>query len=673
MLKTVVNGSVETHRSYEHGDYIICGTENERYAMRALDFSLRYERARPEPASDPVLAEEGFKLYRPTGKIWARSVSEEDIETHFPDERFMASWGSPMAIEAGDYLAIPFPNGGELYRVKQSAFDKTYSLRNAQVDVPTQAECLAYWEGALREQDNIFCKVGQVNAKVASEPGIIETVEAGERQTSKCYERGDFIVSGVSGEQYAIAAPDFTVRYDLARPEATSEALAAEGFQLFRPTGMIWAHKVTMLDLAMHFPAGEFVASWGSRMVVSAGDYLAIPFPAGGELYRIKASSFSEVYTKRTAMYAPPTSQPEALAYWKYLLRMEKMVFSKNSKLHAKLATEDGSIQSVVSGQITHQNFSQGDFVAHTDKGKHVIERLEFALQYEHARPIEASEELASEGFNLYWPSGRLMAHGLTADDMKTHLPEHRFTTSWGSEIEVEEGDFVVMSFPAGKELYVIKNHAFTLTYVPHTLSDYVPTHQAALEDWEGVLRADGNVYYKTKQVHAKIARDEGVLDGPASMVEGVEGERAYQEGDYIVHVAKGERYVMRPIDFSERYEHSRPSPAIVSSLGDEGFKLYRPTGKIWARKLLEDDVSVHFPSGEFIASSGSPVSVQPGDYLALPFPGGGELCRIKKDKFSDRYALQNRQDYVPSQPEVRGLSFGGGVRVRGAAAAGGG
>ena len=32
-----------------------------------------------------------------------------------------------MAVEAGDILAMPYPEGGQLYRIERAAWDHTYS------------------------------------------------------------------------------------------------------------------------------------------------------------------------------------------------------------------------------------------------------------------------------------------------------------------------------------------------------------------------------------------------------------------------------------------------------------------------------------------------------------------------------------------------------------------
>ena len=126
VLETVVQAVVQTSKLYEKGDMIICGAEGERYTMQAMAFAARYDRVNFEPATNPALDAGGFKLYKATGKIWAHLVSDDDIAQRLVAGQFIAAWGSPIAVEAGDYLAMPFPGGGEMYRIKKDEFSQTY-------------------------------------------------------------------------------------------------------------------------------------------------------------------------------------------------------------------------------------------------------------------------------------------------------------------------------------------------------------------------------------------------------------------------------------------------------------------------------------------------------------------------------------------------------------------
>ena len=298
-LKSVVDGAAELEKRYEKGDIILCGIDGSgHYAMGALDFAFRYERPRPEPALLPDLDHEGFSLYTPTGKTWAFQLSEEDVSRDFPFGQFIASWGSPISIGPHDYLAMPFPAGGELYRIKQNDFESSYAQHIIDGYVPTQAEAIAEWSVALQKEGRVYCKTTKVHAKLVTKDGEVETVVNGVTESPESYSKGDFMVQGKTGERYSMTARDFEIRYERSRPEPASDAsLAEEGFYLYRPIGKVWACELTVVAITTHFPAGKFIASWNSPVTVEAGDFLAMPFPAGGELYRIEKGLFFASYS----------------------------------------------------------------------------------------------------------------------------------------------------------------------------------------------------------------------------------------------------------------------------------------------------------------------------------------------------------------------------------------
>ena len=95
--------------------------------MPALDFMSRYDCTQPRSAHDPGLAEEGFQLYQPKGKVWAHKLTAAEVEAHFPAGRFMGKWGGAIAVQATDMLAMPYPNGGEIYVIKHALFCNTYA------------------------------------------------------------------------------------------------------------------------------------------------------------------------------------------------------------------------------------------------------------------------------------------------------------------------------------------------------------------------------------------------------------------------------------------------------------------------------------------------------------------------------------------------------------------
>ena len=84
------------------------------------------------------LTSEGYEAYRPTGRVWAKRVTKEDIEQWFPKQKFVASWGEPMAVDENDMIAVPWPNGGEIYRIERVAFQQTYAPVSTSSSVATE-------------------------------------------------------------------------------------------------------------------------------------------------------------------------------------------------------------------------------------------------------------------------------------------------------------------------------------------------------------------------------------------------------------------------------------------------------------------------------------------------------------------------------------------------------
>jgi hypothetical protein len=61
-----------------------------------------------------------------------------------------------------------------------------------------------------------------------------------------------------------------------------------------------------------------------------------------------------------------------------------------------------------------------------------------------------------------------------------------------------------VIPFPGGGEIYLIKQTTFAVTYQLLKMDDYTPPQAEALTHRDPVLGAEGSVYCKTTEVHAK-------------------------------------------------------------------------------------------------------------------------------------------------------------------------
>jgi len=335
-------------RSFKKGDVIVRASgQNSRTVMDAQDFAEHFEQA-PGSAAP---AEDGFVAYREAGKVWAHELSKDEATTHFPAGKFISA-GTASTVKPGDVLLMPYPGGGALYRLGKSSFERKYASvlaldaagRAPAHHIPSQAETLVHWESKLKANGSIYRKTVHVHAKLADDDGTVETVVGGLCEARTPYLKGDYIVVGSRGGQYAMAAIDFFARYDPSNSEpASDQALAEEGFSLYRPKGMVWALELSDDDLQHFFPARQFTGKWGTPVSVEPTDYLVSPYPTGGEIYAIKHNLFQTSYVRHVASdYVP--SEKSSLDYWGGVLRQDARVCTKTAIFYAKVADADGTL-----------------------------------------------------------------------------------------------------------------------------------------------------------------------------------------------------------------------------------------------------------------------------------------------------------------------------------------
>ena len=102
---------------------------------------------------------------------------------------------------------------------------------------------------------------------------------------------------GTEGEKYILSPANFQQRYSVeSAEEPTDAALQAEGYKAYMPTGRCWAEQLDEETVSKFFPAGKFIAAWGSEMLVEPGDWIATPSPAASEVYRVEKSAFANTY-----------------------------------------------------------------------------------------------------------------------------------------------------------------------------------------------------------------------------------------------------------------------------------------------------------------------------------------------------------------------------------------
>ena len=172
-----------------------------------------------------------------------------------------------------------------------------------------------------------------------------------------------------------------------------------------------------------------------------------------------------------------------------------------------------------------------------------------------------------------------------------------------------------------------------TADETPTQATDAIPTQEAILEKWGPILKSEkAEVYQKIKMIHAKIAEDDGIIE---TVVGDKEGEhsverRPYSSGHYIMLASDGvRRYPLSASLFGARYSRDDPHPTDDETLSKEGFYMYKPLGMIWAYKLSTEEARGFFPARQLMGQWGKTTLVGPGDFLAMPYPDGGEVSMV--------------------------------------------
>ena len=272
--------NVVRRKDKQEAKFVLRRGNDNRVNMSVEEFVAQYEPSL-QSITDSSLAHEGFRLYLPKAKTWARSLSEEDVRKYFPANCVVSSSGSRTEVHPGDFVTMPYPSQDKLVVIQHRDFNEEYTaVHNEHKDaasghVPSQEEVLGQWESVLRQEGLVYSKSVPVHAKLMREDGVISTIVDNAIENTSTYSKGDYIVSGSRGGQYAMGASLFESRYDHARPEqATCAKLAKDSFKLYQSTGKVWAHAITMAELETHFPEGLLIGSWGGTAPVEAGCYL---------------------------------------------------------------------------------------------------------------------------------------------------------------------------------------------------------------------------------------------------------------------------------------------------------------------------------------------------------------------------------------------------------------
>ena len=183
---------------------------------------------------------------------------------------------------------------------------------------------------------------------------IVRDVAAKKKKGQRSFKKGGVIVRA-SGQnsRTVMDAQDFAEHFEQV---PAGSAPAEDGFVAYREAGKVWAHELSKDEAATHFPAGKFIGA-GTASIVKPGDVLLMPCPAGGALYCLGKSSFERKYASVFALdsagqalahHVP--SQAETLAHWESKLKANGSIYRKTVPVHAKLANDDGAVETVVDG-----------------------------------------------------------------------------------------------------------------------------------------------------------------------------------------------------------------------------------------------------------------------------------------------------------------------------------
>ena len=343
-----------------------------------------------------------------------------------------------------------------------------------------------------------------------------------DRQT---YQKGDFIFYEDGGKRRrSLSEHDFRMLYEPSFEPANDQP---EGFDLWRPTGKIWAHKLSGAEVKMHFSTGQLITSHGVCVNVRAGDFLTMPYPEADGLTVIEKESFAAKYmdvsfavsaAAGNTRGARVPSQGEVLAQWQSILKNDRQ-YRKTTKMHAKPALEDGIVETIVDGVVEdRKSCKRGDFIVIGSRGgRYAMSELSFATRYDRTRPEPATDPtIAEDGFRLYSPIGSIWAHALTTSEASTCFPTGRFKSKWGGLLTVKVGDCLAMPYPAADEIYVIPKQLFASAYKLKAKDDHVPSQGEALMLWRSVLQEKGQIYCRSDNLYFKRAAVNGMLAGGA-------------------------------------------------------------------------------------------------------------------------------------------------------------
>ena len=282
--------------------------------------------------------------------------------------------------------------------------------------------------------------------------------------TSKVFKRGDFIVRGRGGVEYALSRHDFQTHFEACSDDSggvLTPALAKAGFRMYRSVTKVWACQLsetiishlgtfeqTNAQRLLGTACAKFIASSGATMPIETDEFLTLNFPSCNELNQLEESELSVLFLpyKPTSKSVP--SQSEVLGRWETRMQISAKLCSKTEKVHALFASMDGTIETLQNGITTSQKYQKGEVIMVGTAGRrYPMSAVEFAMRYSYAHPEPASDaSLAAEGFKLFPPMSKIWAHAVSEEDIEMHFPSGQFVGKWGGIAQASNAKMHVKS-----------------------------------------------------------------------------------------------------------------------------------------------------------------------------------------------------------------------------------
>ena len=187
--------------------------------------------------------DEGVQTNQDCIRAWASSwFAECYVPPDLVDEWKVSNW-EMWINDPPPFFTEEFKSGHRILgeAVTQIAPSRVATVnRETQVEwrgLPSQATVLAEWRTTLMHSRKIYRKTSRVNAKLAHEHGVVETVVDGHCGARKSYKKGCFIIIGSRGGRWrwtrSAFQQDTTLRSLNRRPRLT---LLTRAFNHFLPS-----------------------------------------------------------------------------------------------------------------------------------------------------------------------------------------------------------------------------------------------------------------------------------------------------------------------------------------------------------------------------------------------------------------------------------------------------